>query len=191
MEQRKIPGVIGGVGPAATVEFLKRVMELTPARCDQEHLHLLVDHCPSIPDRTAAILGQGESPVPALVASARRLEKMGADFIVIPCNTATYFLPPVRQKISLPIYTPVSALVKILKGQTAGLKRLALLATTGTVAAGIYQRKLAGTGLKLVLPDRNQQEEVMQAIYAVKAGRELRSVRKILLKVVAEMKQRK
>ena len=85
-------GIIGGMGPAATADLMKKIIDMTDASCDQEHIHMLIDSNTNIPDRTAAILHGGEDPVPEMLASARRLEGAGADFLIMPCNTALFYI---------------------------------------------------------------------------------------------------
>ncbi len=100
--QEKIIGILGGMGPAATLALYERIIALTPAQCDQDHLRVIIDSNPKIPDRTAAILGNGESPLPAMAESAKTLERAGADFIVIPCNTAHYWLDELQKEVAIP-----------------------------------------------------------------------------------------
>lgn len=87
----KVIGILGGMGPEATAELFLRIIKATPAQRDQDHLRVIVDNNPKIPDRTAAILGEGQSPLPEMVRTARNLERAGVDFIVMPCNTAHYY----------------------------------------------------------------------------------------------------
>jgi len=82
----KIIGILGGMGPEATIDLFYKIIKFTPAKKDQDHLRIIIDNNPKIPDRTAAILGKGEDPIPALRETAKNLEKAGADFIIIPCN---------------------------------------------------------------------------------------------------------
>ncbi|GAJ09165.1 unnamed protein product, partial [marine sediment metagenome] len=89
----KIIGILGGMGPEATIDLFYKIIKFNPSEKDQDHLRIIIDNNPKIPDRTAAILGKGEDPLPALQETARNLEKAGANFIIIPCNTAHYFLP--------------------------------------------------------------------------------------------------
>src|SRR4051812_27943024 len=103
MHPGQIVGVLGGMGPAATVDFLRRVVAATPATRDQDHLRLLVDSNPAVPDRTAALLGAGPDPTPVLVAMARGLEAQGADLLVMPCNTASAFADGVQRAVTVPL----------------------------------------------------------------------------------------
>src|SRR5579863_8958181 len=100
----KVVGVIGGMGPEATVDFMHRLIAATPARDDADHLHILVDNNPKIPSRIAALIdGTGEDPTPVLRAMARGLEAQGADFLVIPCNTAHHYLPAIAESVRIPL----------------------------------------------------------------------------------------
>ena len=96
ISKAQLAGIVGGMGPLATIELMRLVMEETPATCDQEHIPLLVYSNPQVPDRTKAILGEGESPVRALIKSSQVLERAGATFLAFSCNTAHYFLPEVE-----------------------------------------------------------------------------------------------
>ncbi|MCA1705022.1 MAG: amino acid racemase, partial [Actinobacteria bacterium] len=96
-------GVLGGMGPLATAEFMRLLVASTPAKRDQEHLHVIVDSNPMIPNRTAALLHGGEDPTPMLVESARLLESAGAEILAMPCNTAHCFLADIQAAVSIPV----------------------------------------------------------------------------------------
>lgn len=167
-KERLTVGILGGMGPDATIECYKSIIEQTPARRDQEHLHVIIDSNPQIPDRTEAILYGGYSPVPLLQESARRLEGAGADFVIIPCNTAHYFIEEVRAVVGIPVLNMVGATMEqIPDGSVAGL-----LATTGTVKTRIYEI-YAGDRVEIITPPEGGQETVMGVIYGergIKAG---------------------
>lgn len=165
-------GVIGGLGPAATVHFLHRVVQLTDAHRDQDHVDLLVWQHGSIPDRTAFLLGHGESPVPVLVADAVALERAGARFVAIPCNTAVVWVEQVRAAVSIEVLDTVAETVAAARAAVPGLRRLGVLATDGTLLAGTYAAAAAAAGVDVVVPEAEVQREVMSIIYdGVKAGR--------------------
>jgi len=103
MKKEKVVGILGGLGPEATLRLFQVILEKTPASSDQDHLHLIIDNNPKIPERLPAILGTGPDPVPMMVASGQALERAGADFIIIPCVSAHYFLPELSRRLSLPI----------------------------------------------------------------------------------------
>jgi aspartate racemase len=160
-------GVIGGMGPAAAAYFGFRIAQLTFARRDQDHLHVIIDNEPSIPDRSDFLLGGDQDPAPALIAVAQRLVQVGADLLVIPCNSAS----PFRQCISdaVPVIVidwaseVIDATVKSSPGAPVGL-----LATEGAVAADVYQSRLTARGLAVTLPDREMQHVLSEVIHAAK-----------------------
>ncbi|WP_249138806.1 aspartate/glutamate racemase family protein [Phycicoccus avicenniae] len=165
-------GVLGGLGPAATVHYLRRVVEMTDAERDQDHVELLVWQRGSVPDRTAFLRGEGESPEDALVAHVVDLERAGATFVAIPCNTAVVWVEQMRAAVDIEVLDTVDETVAEAIRLVPGLRRLGLLATDGTISAGTYARSAERAGVELVLPDDDVQREVMSVIYdGVKAGR--------------------
>lgn len=168
----KVIGVLGGMGPEATYDFYGKLIRLTPATRDQDHLRVIIDSNPKVPDRTQAILHGGPSPVPLLVEGARRLHLAGADFIVIPCVSAHYFLDELSGKSPLPIISILDATIEEIKGKWPWAKRVGLLGTKGTLQGGHFQRSLASRGLETLVPGERDQELLMKAIYCVKASQE-------------------
>ena len=165
------------MGPAATADFLRRLVELAAASCDQEHPSCLVYSAAHIPDRTAHLIGGGPDPTPAMQAAARTLVSAGAEFLAIPCNTAHAYLEPIRAAAGVPVLDMV-ALTAAQVAQTfpAG-SGVALLAATGTVRLGLYEVALRAVGLAPVIPDDRLQECVMAVVRAVKAGARARDRR--------------
>jgi aspartate racemase len=160
----KIAGILGGMGPESTIRLMEKVVGKTPAKREQEHIRMLVDNRPQIPDRTDFILGKGPSPVPMLQESAQLLEKWGAEFLAIPCNSAHFFIEEIKAVIKIPALNMLELLnqeilVKIPFGCNIGL-----LTTSGALKAGIHQEHI--TNFRLVSPpDQMQDELVMEAIY--------------------------
>ncbi len=167
----KTLGVIGGAGPMATAYFLQQVIGLTDARCDQDHLHILVDNNPAIPDRTAYILGLSqEDPKPHFLEMGRSLKEAGAEVLAIPCITASFFVPSLMEELGLPIIDTLSLTATY--ALSRGLSSVGLMATSGTIETGLFQKALEDKGLRVVLPDEENQNLVMKIIYDyVKAGR--------------------
>ena len=166
-------GVAGGVGPAATVDFLDKIVRNTPARCDQEHLKVVVEQNPQIPDRTAHLLGQGADPTIALYATCKRLEAAGADIIASPCNTAHAFVGRIQPCLSIPIVNMLRETAERIRRRHGGCSKVGLLATSGTIASRVYHEVIAEAGFELLVPDAENQDRVMNAIYGprgVKAG---------------------
>jgi aspartate racemase len=166
-------GVVGGVGPAATVDFLRKVVNNTPASRDQDHLRLLVEQNPQIPDRTEHLVGDGMDPTLALYATCKKLQAGEADLIAIPCNTAHAFVEEIQSELAIPIMNMLTVTVKHIRETFPEVGKVGLLATSGTVASGVYRRALEDHELQEVTPTAQTQARVMNAIYGpegVKAG---------------------
>ena len=159
----KTLGMIGGMGPAATADLLLKITKLTDAKRDQDHVHVIIDWNINIPDRTAAILHGGEDPLPELTASAKLLENAGADMIIMACNTAHYFVTELAKATSLPIISMPEETAHLLKKR--GIKKVALLATDGTVQSGVYQNVLDAEEIETIYPNHEQQALIMSVIY--------------------------
>ena len=159
----KTIGILGGMGPAATVDLMNKIINMTKASSDNEHIPMLVDSNTRIPDRTEAVFGRGESPVPEMTKSAERLEKAGADFIIIPCNTAHFFLPEIESKIDIPIINMPLETARMLKSK--GIKKAAVLATEGTCKSGLYDKALEDEGIQAIYPTPEQQNLVTSLVY--------------------------
>jgi aspartate racemase len=158
-------GILGGMGPAATVDLFSKMVALTPADSDQDHLHILIDNNPSIPDRTAAILGLGESPVPSLFRSAETLIRAGAELIVMPCVTAHYYYDQLTEDLAVPMLNLIDEMIHEVTARHRGVKRIGLMATTGTIKGRVFNRKTELAGLSLLCPEEKEQEMLMKAIY--------------------------
>ncbi len=169
MKQGKL-GVLGGMGPQATLLFYQMVLDHTAARFDQEHIPTLILSDTRIPDRTAAILAGDTEEVKAhLLRDAKTLESWGAAAIAIPCNTSHAFLPWLRERLGVPVVDMI--------GETAahlaalGAKRVAVLATDGTLRMGLYRKALEERGMEAVYPRPELQRQIMSVIYDdVKGG---------------------
>ncbi|MDR3591367.1 MAG: amino acid racemase [Negativicutes bacterium] len=164
-------GILGGMGPLATVDLFAKIVQNTPATLDQDHLRIIIDNNPQIPPRVEAILEGAESPLPAMAESARLLEKAGADFIVMPCNTAHYWIEELRAAVSVPVYSMIenaAAFAAEKFGRLSG--RILLLATGATVSLNLYQEAFAAKSLALQLPNLAEQEMLDKAVRRIKAG---------------------
>lgn len=182
----KTLGILGGMGPDATVYMLARIIEQTDARTDQEQLETIVHSNPHIADRTAAILHNGPNPAPEMLRSARLLENAGADTIVIPCMTAHYFISEIQGKIGIPIVHAIEETANFIKRQHTAAATVAIMASSGTISSGLFQKALEERGLgTLVLGEQSQNELVMEAIYGergIKAGNRDEEVLALLVK---------
>lgn len=177
-----IVGILGGMGPAATVDFYSKLIEATPAATDQEHLRVVIWADPTIPDRSQAIVGGGEDPTAKLAEGAQKLKDAGASFYVVACNGAHAFLPAVREQVDLEYLS----LIEVTAGHIASLpyaKKAGLLATDATLQSQLYQKALEAEGIVPVVPEPEDQRVVMESIYAVKAAQMTDEQRAVLVGV--------
>ncbi len=168
MAEPKAIGVIGGMGPAAAADVFAKLIAATGAKRDQDHLRILIDNNPRIPDRHAAIAGKGPSPGPALAASAAGLERMGADCITIACNTAHAFEDEIKAVIAIPLISMIEATADA--AAATGATRVGVLEADGCRRAKLYQNAFAVRGVEALLLGKEAQAAFMQLIFRVKAG---------------------
>ena len=168
---KKTIGIIGGMGPLATADLFKKIAINTKAATDQEHVRILIDNNTDIPDRTKAIISNGKSPLPQLIKSAMSLWVMGAQLLLMPCNTAHYFLPELQKSVDIPILSMIEVTGEAL--QKKGIKKVGLLATEGTVNSGIYQEMFRQKHIETVELFVSEQNVITDLIYnGVKAGKQ-------------------
>ncbi|GHV29168.1 aspartate racemase [Clostridia bacterium] len=167
---RDFLGVVGGLGPMATAYFMRRIIEFTDASTDQEHIKMVILNATQIPDRTRFILGKSnEDPFDELLNCCKTLEAAKARLIVIPCNTSHYFYDKLTAEISIPIVHMQKETAKELK--LLNTQKVGIMATTGTISAGLFQSALKEIGLNYLIPDGEQQNKIMEVIYNdIKAG---------------------
>jgi aspartate racemase len=182
----KVVGILGGMGPMSTVDLMRKVTEKTPVRIEQEHLRLLVDSRPQIPDRTAAVFGEGPSPAPILRESARLLEGWGADLIAIPCNSAHAFLDQVRDAVGIEVLDMPGIVGREIAARFPAGAPIGLLGTSGSYRAGLYHKRLPDH--RVVTPAVDVQDElVMGAIYQVKVEDKVQEPRAKLLEAASTL----
>ncbi len=162
----KTIGIIGGMGPLATVHLFERIVLRTKAEKDQDHIRVLVDSNTNIPDRTKAILGNGESPVKELVNSAKILENSGADFLIMPCNTAHFFIDEIKKSVNIPFLNMPEETTKYTYEKYGQDAVVGLMATDGTIKSKIYENYYSKLGIKTVVPVKTQ-KVIMEFIYDV------------------------
>jgi len=181
----KIVGILGGMGPLSTVDLFLKIIKSTPIRKEQDHLRIIIDSNPKIPDRTEAILGRGKNPLAELKKMARNLEKSGAEIIVIPCNTAHYYYNDLQKVVNVPIINMILETVEYIRRELVNVEKIGLLATSGTIKARIYQDMLSD--IKIITPDVESQKVLMDLIYGergIKAGYTTARLRKKILRIV-------
>ena len=161
-------GVLGGMGPAATVDFLGKLVRLTPAVRDQEHLPFIVANLPHIHDRSCAILGAGPDPLAQLLVGIEMLNQLAVGVIVVPCNSSHHWFDEMSRHSKAPLLHVARASVAAIT--LASAKRVAVFATRGALVSGFYQRELRACGLDFFVPDEATQQQVDLCIRAVKAG---------------------
>lgn len=168
MSDPKTIGIIGGMGPAATADLFAKLIAATGAERDQDHLRILIDNNPRVPNRNDAIAGVGPSPGPHLAAAARGLQQAGADFLVIACNTAHAFQADIEAAITIPLLSMIDATAD--EAAASGADRVGVLAADGCRGAHLYDRAFERRGVTAIFLDETQQAEFMRLIFRVKAG---------------------
>jgi aspartate racemase len=184
MSQKTI-GILGGMGPEATLDCFGKIIRNTPAQRDQDHFRVIIDSNPAVPDRTAAIIGDGQSPVPVMVEGCHTLEKAGADFIIIPCVSAHFFIDEIQQQANLPILSIFDAVAESIIRNYPKVKTVGLLGTTGTIKGGLFQKRLAQNCINTVVPQEAVQSTIMAAIYDIKNAAPTRTRSEITADLVA------
>lgn len=165
----KVIGVVGGMGPAATVEFMNRVIRRTDAEDDRDHFRMLVDNNPKVPSRIAAIVDRtGADPLPELLLMATGLEAAGADFLVMPCNTAHHYHRAIAKAVAIPFISIVEVAADHLVRHHPGARRIGFLASPAVRETGVYDAAFDRHGLTIVYPEA--QAQLLRIIRDVKAG---------------------
>ena len=183
-------GVLGGMGPLATADFLRRLTLAAPAEVDQDHCRVLVYSNPKTPDRSAGILGDGPSPLPSLLDGVALLARSGADVIVMPCNTAHYWLDDLVASTRVPFISIFDAIRRDLASHDVRSGSIGVLGTAGTIKSGLFQRDLKSSGYGVVEPSLAEMEEFVEpAIRAVKAS-QIEAARPLLGAALAALAER-
>ena len=179
----KIIGIIGGMGPEATADLYLKIIKNTKAKKDQDHFRVIIDSNVKIPDRTQAILHNGEDPTPYLIQTAKNLDKLSVDVACIPCITAHYFYEAVQESVSFKIINIIEEVVEYIKKYYPNIRKVGILSTTGTIKTELFNQYLKD--YTIVYPTTEIQEKnVMKAIYGekgIKSGGEPEYARKLLV----------
>ncbi|MES0157019.1 amino acid racemase [Mesorhizobium sp. M0018] len=187
---QKTVGIIGGLGPLATVAFMNSVLEHTPAKRERDHLHMIVDCNPKVPDINAAILGRGPSAAVALVESAKRLETAGANFIVMVCNAVHVYERELKQSVSVPFISMIEEAVTRIQSDFPQCRQVGLLATNGCLHSQLYQDAFLRRGLTPVLQTADEQGQLMRALTRIKSGDLGNKVRTEILSTISALAKR-
>jgi aspartate racemase len=168
---KHLVGIFGGMGPEATANLYAEIVRLTPATEDQQHLPTLIYSRPQVPDRSACIASGSREIVPYLKEAVRRLERGGASFIAIPCNTVHYYHDEMQRAVRIPVLNMIEETADTVLCEHPKARTVGLLASNGTVNSRLYEKAFEARGLRVLLPaPRVQQSCVMDAVYSIKAG---------------------
>lgn len=187
--QKKIAGVLAGMGPDASIDFMTKVIARTNAinrannktGADQDHLRLLIDHNPKVPNRNEAIKGVGEEVGVHLADMAKRLERAGADFLVMVCNTAHAFKADIEQAVNIPFVSIIDEVTAEVSNTLPKHTRVGIMAAQGCLESELYQRSLSDAGFQLVTWSDNELAEFMDILYKIKGGDTGEQVRQAVL----------
>lgn len=182
MREKRI-GIIGGMGPEATVDLFSKIVASTPSRKDQDHLRIIIDNNPKVPSRFKFIMGEGEDPLPYLIEMAQRLERYGADLLLTPCNAAHHFYDQIQEKVKIPILHIAQETRRHIESMKPRPEKVGLMASGSTVKAGIYQKVFQGSKIRLVLPDSKKQEMISKMIYTFKQRVRTKKLERTLMHV--------
>ena len=163
-------GIIGGMGPLATVRLFEEIVLNTLAGCDQDHIRIFIDNNPKIPDRTAFITGSGENPKEEIIRTVRNLLSIGADYLIMPCNTAHYFSENIREEAGGKFLDMIEETVRAVRMNYPGKNTVALMATKGTYQGKVYQKVSARYGINIIEPTDPEKDVIMELIYKIKGG---------------------
>ena len=169
--KEKIVGILGGMGPEATVDLMQRIIRLTPALDDADHIRCIVDNNPKVPSRIKAIIeGDGEDPGPCMADMGRRLESWGADFLVIACNTAHFYYDAVQLAVNIPVINLIDLVASYVKDNFPNHRKIGILASPAVAMTGLYTQRFSRLGIEDVWPDPDHQAFLLSIIKAIKKG---------------------
>jgi aspartate racemase len=167
---KKTLGILGGMGPLATADLFKKIVEMTDADSDQEHIHIIIDNNCEIPDRTKFIKTGKNSPIEQMLLSAKRLEANNVDCIIMPCHTAHYFYDEIRSQINVPFINMIEVTAEYISKHYKQVKRTGLLATEGIYISGIYKKIFNKFNIEIIEPELKYKKYITNAIYSMKKG---------------------
>lgn len=182
--KEKVVGILGGMGPEATIDLFNKIVKATGAKKDEDHLRIIIDNNPKMPSRLEAILSGGPSPAPDMVETARNLERAGADFIIIGASTAHWFYDDVRAGVKIPVLHMIAETVQWTVNAVPAMTKIGVLAMTGTVRTHMYNKAYGTAGIQVVYPGDSDQEKLMQAIFDFKYGGTVTEIQKRIARIV-------
>lgn len=164
----KAIGILGGMGPQATVDAMNKIIKNTAAHCDQEHIPVITVSIPDIPDRTKSIINQDNKPLKKMGEYLKILENANVGCIIIPCNTAHFWFDQLQQQTHTKMISIIDVTVDFILKSNA--QEICILATSATIDTELYQKKLAVHQIPFTLPEPEIQQQIMQSIYSYKSG---------------------
>ena len=178
----KTLGILGGMGPLPTIKLFQMIVEMTEAKQDQDHVHIIIDNNTKVPDRTSFLLDNSkEDPLPALKESAKRLEEAGADVIIMPYNTAHYYYKELKTSVDIEFLNMIEETAKWIKEKLPPVKNIGLLATDGTIKARIYDDIFPEYGIGIIKPSAENQQHIYDLIYNMKESKEQKSLDEVYM----------
>lgn len=170
-KKEKVVGILGGMGPEATVDLMQRIIRLTPALDDADHIRCIVDNNPKVPSRIKAIIeGDGDDPGPCMADMGRRLESWGADFLVIACNTAHFYYDAVQDAVTIPVVNLIDLVSNHVKEHFPEHGKVGILASPAVAMTGLYTQRFSRLGIGDVWPDPDYQQRLLSVIKQIKMG---------------------
>lgn len=186
----KVVGILGGMGPYATADIFLKILQATPAEKDWEHLRIIVDNNPKIPSRTRAVILGEESPLPAMIETARNLENAGADLIIIPCNSAHFYMDDLRRNIDVPILSIIEITAKHIAKEFPKFDKVGILGGLVTMRKRLYDHELKKYEISTVVPEEKDQDTIVNVIENLKLGKKdqelIRDVTNVSKKLIGQ-----
>ena len=171
IKKEKVVGILGGMGPEATIDLMQRIIRLTPALDDIDHIRCIVDNNPKVPSRIKAIIEKdGEDPGPAMADMGKRLEAFGADFLVIACNTAHYYYDAIQEAVRIPVINLIDLVTQHIKTNFPEHDKVGILASPAVAMTGLYSKRFKMLDIKDIWPDHDYQENLLSIIKEIKKG---------------------
>jgi len=190
VKKEKIVGILGGMGPEATVDLMQRIIRLTPALDDGDHIRCIVDNNPKVPSRIKAIIeGGGEDPGPCMADMGKRLASWGADFLVIACNTAHYYHGAVQRAVNIPVINLIDLVTHHVKANFPEQDKVGILASPAVAMTGLYTERFHKLGILDIWPEPDHQARLLRVIKEIKKGRTGPDVRADYVVVCENLRQ--
>ncbi|TQV77367.1 amino acid racemase [Aliikangiella marina] len=184
LNQHKVIGILGGMGPRATIDLYESILSQTKIEKEQDHISTLIFSNPKIPDRSQTLFRSNVKLITYLQQTAIALESAGADVIVIPCNGSHMYLNEIQNAIQVPVINMVEKTIDYATNSVNYQDGVLLLGTAATYQAGLYEKYALNNNLKLILPTELQKVKLMEAIYNIKIDSKITSAKQTILEII-------